>query len=174
MWTSGAGRAVASPAGGWSVGGRSAAAVTNRAAPRLKVDIRALVRHHVGVSADPAKARARREFLLRHSGRPELAPQCLAHPPLASMTAADVARTMREEIGLSISRWWLIQMCRRLGVELRSRRGPLPTATREHRLALQRERYRRWAARVRADPVRYAELQRRWKAAYERRRSSLR
>jgi len=120
------------------------------------------------VSSDPALAKARMDFLLRHSGRRGVR-QCRNHPQLAVMPFPEVLRALKEETGLGISRWWYAQLCDRLGIE-RCHTKARPTQTAEVKRAQQRARYHRWAAKKKANAVGREELQAKWRASWQSRK----
>lgn len=120
------------------------------------------------VSSDPALAKVRIDFLLRHSGQ-RAVKQCKKHPPLAQMPFPEVLKALREETGLGISRWWYAQLCDRLGID-RCHTKARPTQTLEVRRSQQRARYHRWAQSRRAGPDGRAKLQARWRASWASRK----
>jgi hypothetical protein len=121
------------------------------------------------VSSDPVLAKARVDFLLRHSGQRGVR-QCKRHGRLAEMSFPEVLKALQEETGLGISRWWYAQMCDRLGVERSHRRARPAKRTLDEKRAQQRARYHRWAERAKADADGQAELRARWRASWQRRK----
>jgi hypothetical protein len=115
--------------------------------------------------SDPVLAKARIDFLLRHSGRQGLR-QCKDHPRLAEMPFPDVLKALKEETGLGISRWWYAQLCDRLGIE-RCHTKARPTQVADVKRAQQRARYKKWYQQAKADPERAAKLRERAKARWQ-------
>jgi len=121
------------------------------------------------VSSDPALAKIRIDFLLRHSGQ-RAVKQCKKHPPLAQMPFPEVLKALREETGLGISRWWYAQLCDRLGID-RCHTKARPTQTLEVRRSQQRTRYHRWAKKRLRGPDGQTELRANWRAAWQLRKA---
>lgn len=93
-------------------------------------------------------------WLRRHSGRPSLAPQCKEHGRVMDMTDSELASLVREEIGVSPSRYWLSQLCAELGITRRARSGPKRLPVRERRRRHQRSNAR-YIEKMRKDPARW-------------------
>jgi hypothetical protein len=121
-----------------------------------------------GVSSDPVLAKARVDFLLRHSGQRGVR-QCTKHGRLAEMPFPDVLKALQEETGLGMSRQWYAQLCDRLGIERCHRRARPAVRTLLERRAQQRVRYHRWAQGARATPEGQARLRAQWRASWQRR-----
>jgi hypothetical protein len=120
--------------------------------------------------SDPVLAKARIDFLLRHSGRRGVR-QCKKHLRLADMAFPEILKALKEETGLGISRYWYAQLCDRLGIE-RCHTKAHPTQTAEVKRAQQRARYHRWAEKRAAEREGQAKLQARWRASWQRRKES--
>jgi len=121
------------------------------------------------MSSDPVLAKARIDFLLRHSGQRGIR-QCKKHPRLAEMPFPEVLKALKEEAGVGISRYWYAQLCDRLGIE-RCHTKARPTQTAEVKRAQQRARYHRWAKSRKAEANGQAELRANWRAAWQLRKA---
>lgn len=88
------------------------------------------------------------KFLLAHSGDGR-ARQCPRHPPIVKMTYPQLADVMQKELGFVPTRQTVSKTCRELGVA----RRPRPRLSDEERRQAEGQRQRRWAKKLRRDPV---------------------
>lgn len=95
-------------------------------------------------------------FLQRHSGLSDRDEQCPNHPPLRELTHPELVQVMEEELGRVYSRYWIQQLCGRLGIPRRRKRGPHRQPD-ERRKARARLRAKKSYERLRNDPEAWQE-----------------
>jgi hypothetical protein len=77
------------------------------------------------------------------------------------MTGAEQISALLADTGLTVTRQWISEKCRRLGIPRRGKLGPRRVKTDEERKADSRARFKDWYDDLKQDSQRFAEYNRR-------------